>query len=65
MRDAFKAVNPSLDTLAIALMQTAQNLGALPENRVDENRVDENRADSGINDTQSDCLLYTSDAADE
>ncbi len=58
LRDAFKAVNPSLDTLAIALMQTAQNLGALPENRVDENRVDENRADSGINDTQSDAPLH-------
>ena len=53
LRDAFKAVNPSLDTLAIALMQTAQNLGALPENRVDENR-----ADSGINDTQSDAPLH-------
>ena len=63
LRDAFKAVNPSLDTLAIALMQTAQNLGALPENRVDENSADENRADennvdSGINDTQSDAPLH-------
>ena len=35
LRDAFKAINPSLDTLTVALMQTAQNLGTLPENRVD------------------------------
>jgi ATP-dependent helicase/nuclease subunit B len=55
LRDAFKAINPSLDTLAIALMQTAQNLGALPENRLDENRVD---SDSDINDTQSDAAFH-------
>jgi ATP-dependent helicase/nuclease subunit B len=55
LRDAFKAINPSLDTLAIALMQTAQNLGALPENRLDESRVD---SDSDINDTQSDAAFH-------
>ena len=55
LRDAFKAINPSLDTLAIALMQTAKNLGALPENRLDESRVD---SDSDINDTQSDAAFH-------
>ena len=35
LRDAFRAINPSLDTLTIALMQTAQELSTLPENSAD------------------------------
>ncbi len=50
LRDAFKAINPSLYTLTTALMQTAQNLGTLPENSVD--------SDSDMNDIQSDVPLH-------
>ncbi len=46
LQDACKAINPSLDTLTVALMQTAQNLGTLPENNADSG--------SKTNNTQSD-----------
>ena len=50
LRDAYRSTNPSLDTLTIALMQTAQNLSSLPENSAD--------LVSDINETQSDAPLH-------
>ena len=50
LRDAFKAINPSLDTLTIALMQTVQNLSTLPENSED--------SDSDTNEKQSAAPLH-------
>ena len=50
LRDAFRAINPSLYTLTMALMQTAQNLSVLSENSAD--------SDSDMNDAQGDAPLH-------